>query len=470
MSDTLPIDRVTFVTTDDAANFSIDGSGNFTWTPAVPSLAPSGTLTVLLTVQVNNSLASGITDVTIPISVTHANIEPTPANNSAADTDSLDAAPDLRLTKTDFTGTITWNVGNLAAGESRSFTVTAKVRDTIPASFDDFTHSTTITDDASNGADLTPADNAATDNDTLDAEPDYAITIDGGETLVRLGDPLNYTINVANNGNQDGYGVVVTVSFPVTVLKNVVASNGGVVDAIAGTITWNLGDLAAGDATTLTVSTQVRSNISTQTPSITLVATVIDDGLNGTDPTPLNNAGSDLDRVQVYAYDSFHDWKGMRVAWLMPQTQTVGRPLAPLPVDPVFSGATEPGSTLVARIYDADGRLLGDRQVVADSAGNWLVSFPNIIIYEYPHRIEIIVTPAINNLAHEYGFNLRRYFHPAIHAGLVMTEPLSIASVFRNRAYNIVEAQHSADTHPLGFQWYSHAYELNAASSNVSQM
>ena len=60
----------------------------------------------------------------------------------------------------------------------------------------------------------------------------------------------------------------------------------------------------------------------------------------------------------------------MRVAWLMPQTQTVGRPLAPLPVDPVFSGLTEPGSTLVARIYDADGRLLGDRQVVADSAGN----------------------------------------------------------------------------------------------------
>jgi hypothetical protein len=148
----------------------------------------------------------------------------------------------------------------------------------------------------------------------------------------------------------------------------------------------------------------------------------------------------------------------------------VGRPLAPLPVDPVFSGLTEPGSTLVARIYDADGRLLGDRQVVADSAGNWLVSFPNIIIYEYPHRMEIIVTPAINNLAHENGFNLRRYFHPAIHAGLVMTEPLSIASVFRNRAYNIVEAQHLANTRPLGFQWYSHAYELNAASSNVSQM
>ncbi len=367
-------------------------------------------------------------------------------------------------------GTITWNVGALPANDPRTFTVTADVRSAVPSGLNDLTLSASIMDDGANGPDPDLSDNSASDTDTLDAEPDYAITIDDGETLVRPGDTLNYTINVVNNGNQDGNGVIVTVSFPVMVLQNVVATNGGVVDAVAGTITWNLGDLAAGEATTLTVSTQVRSNISTQTPSITLTATVTDDGLNGTDPTPLNNVGSDFDRVQVYAYDSFHDWKDMRVAWLMPQTQTVGRPLAPLPVDPVFSGLTEPGSTLVARIYDADGRLLGDRQVVADSAGNWLVSFPNIIIYEYPHRMEIIVTPAVNNLAHENGFNLRRYFHPAIHAGLVMTEPLSVASVFRNRAYNIVEAQHSANFHPLGFQWYSHAYELNAASSNVSQM
>ncbi len=79
----------------------------------------------------------------------------------------------------------------------------------------------------------------------------------------------------------------------------------------------------------------------------------------------------------------------MRFGFLAPQQQTVGRPLAPLPIDPVFSG---------------------------------------------------------------------------------LTEPLSVSSVFRNRVYNIVEAQHSANIHPLGFQWYSHAYELNAASSNVSQM
>ena len=367
-------------------------------------------------------------------------------------------------------GTITWNVGALTANDPRTFIVTAEVRSTVPSGLNDLTLSAVITDDGTNGPDPDLNDNSATDTDRLDAAPDYAITIDDGELVVRPGDPLTYTIHVVNSGNQDGNGVVVTVSFPVMVLQNVIASNGGVVDGIAGTITWNLGDLTAGGATTLTVSTQVRSNVSTQTSSIILTAAVSDDGLNGPIPPQQNTEASDTDRLQVYAYDSFHDWKDLRVAWLMPQIQTVGRPLAPLPVDPVFSGLTEPGSTLTARIYGADGRMLGDRQIVADSAGNWLVSFPNIIIYEYPHRMEIIVTPAINNLAHENGFNLRRYFHPAIHAGLVLTEPLNVAGVFRNRAYNIVEAQHSANTHPLGFQWYSHAYELNAASSNVSQM
>ncbi|MFM9960495.1 MAG: Ig-like domain-containing protein, partial [Planctomycetaceae bacterium] len=648
----LPVDRVTFVSSDDAANFSIDGSGSFVWTPAVASLAPSGTLTLLLTVQVNTMLASGVTDVTIPVSVTHNNPDPTLANNSAADTDTLDAAPDLRLTKTDFTnsispgqgsvytlnvgnfgtqaasnvvvtetvslgttfnpafsdpawtnvgggvyeysiislpagasfninfsvlidnpavagqsdivntatitddgsngpdldpsnnsatdtnmldalpmydigiddlqaaaqpgesltyfvnfnnyglqdgtgvvvsvsfpttlltnvsapdggivdllaGTITWNVGALAANDPHTFTITADVVTTLPSGATDLTLLASITDDGANGPDPDLSDNTASDIDLLDAHPDYSITIDDGETDVRPGDPLTYTINVANNGDLDGHGVVVTVNFPTAVLENVVASNGGVVDAVAGTITWNLGDLSQGDSTTLTVTTQVRSVISVQTPTLTLSATVTDDGLGGPEPTPLNNLASDLDRVQVYAYDSFHDWKDLRVAWQMPQTQTVGRPLAPLPVDPVFSGLTEPGSTLVARIYDADGRLLGDRQVVADAGGNWLVTFPNIIIYEQPHRMEIIVTPAISNVAHENGFNLRRYFHPAIHAGLVMTESLTVAGVFRNRAYNIIEAQHAANTNPLGFQWFSHAYELNAASSNISQM
>ncbi len=651
LNGSLPIDRITFVSSDDTANFSIDGSGNFTWTPAVASLAPSSTLTLLLTVQVNTALAAGITDVTIPVSVTHDNLEPTPANNSAADTDSLAAEPDLRLTKTDFTnsispgqcatytlnvgnfgtqaatnvivretvptgsafyavnsdpawmnvggnvyeysilslpagasfninfsvlidnpavagqddfvntatinddgtngpdpdptsntatdtntldavpmydigiddlqltatpgetliyyvnfnnyglqdgtgvvitvnfptilltnvvasnggvvdllgGTITWNVGTLPANNPLTYSITADVRTPVVSGANVLTLSTAITDDGANGPDPDLSDNSASDADTLNAQPDYSITIDDGETTVKSGDSLTYTINVANNGLQDGNGVVVTASFPTTMLENVIASNGGIVDAVAGTITWNLGDVASGASTTLTVNTQIRNNLSSQSPSITLTATVTDDGLNGPDPTPLNNLDSDLDNVPFYFFDGLHDWKDNRIAWLLPQSPTVGRPFAPLPVDPVFSGLTEPGSTLLARIYDADGRLLGDRQVVADSAGNWLISFPNIIIYQYPHRMEIIVTPAISNISHENGFNLRRYFHPAIHAGLVMTEPLSVASVFRNRAFNIIEAQHSANTYPLGFQWFSHAYELSAASSNVSQ-
>ena len=366
-------------------------------------------------------------------------------------------------------GTITWNIGALPTNDPRTFEITADVRPTVASGLNNVTLTASIADDGSNGADPDLSDNFSTDTDTLNVQPDYSITINDGKTQVKAGDPLTYTIGVHNNGNQDGNGVTVTVNFPPLVLKNVTASNGGVVNGVAGTITWNLGALPAGASQTLTVNTQVRSNLSTQTPSITLSATVTDDGTNGPDPTPQNNTGRDIDSLQLYAYDSFHDWKEMRFGFLTPQMATVGRPLAPLPVDPIFSGLTEPGSTLIARIYAADGRLLGDRQVVADSGGNWLVSFPNLLIYESPHRMEIIVTPAINNVSHENGFNLRRYFHPAIHTELYMSETPTIAGVFRNRAYNIVEAQHSANTNPLGFQWYAHAYELSTASSNVSQ-
>jgi hypothetical protein len=217
------------------------------------------------------------------------------------------------------------------------------------------------------------------------------------------------------------------------------------------------------------VAAQIRSFIDPNTSGFTHSTSVTDSITIAPDPTPQNNFGADTDKLLIYSFDSFHDWFEPHFAHLFPQANNVGRPLSPLPVDPIFSGLTEPGTTLVGRIYDAQGRLMGDRQVVADTSGNWLMTFPNIVIFEHPHRMEIAVTPAIGNVAHETGFNLRRYFHPAIHTELYCNETLSVSGVFRNRAYNIVDAMHSASTRPLGFDWFSNAYELTPASTNVAQ-
>lgn len=496
-------------------------NGTITW--SVGNLAVGESRTFTVTAQVRATFAAGVDSFVHSTSIDddHNNgADPDYSNNVSFDTDILDAAPDLLLTKTDgissaspgasliytltysnignqdATGTelieevpagttfdsansnAGWTlaggttyrllIGDLPVGASGSVAFAVTVNNPAVAGQSDIVNAAYIIDNHHNGTDPNPGNDHATDTDTLTAAPDYSITIDDGKTEVRPGDTLIYRVTVTNQGNKNGTGVVVTDHFPSNILQNVVASDGGVVDSNAGTITWSVGNLAASGSISFTVTAKVRPLIDTNTKEFTHTASVTDDLTNGSDPTPLNNLASDTDKLLIYSYDTFHDWVRQQFAAPLPISETVGRPLSPLPVDPIFSGLTEPGTTLVGRIYDAQGRLMGDRLVVADSGGNWLMSFPNIVIFEHPHRMEIIITPAISNSAHENGFNLRRYFHPAIHTELYCNEQLSVAGVFRNRAYNIIDAMHSANTRPLGFDWFSHAYELNPASTNVA--
>ena len=512
-------------TTFDSANSTAGWTlaGGSTYRITIGSLAAGASGSVYFAVTVNNPVVAGQTEVintAYIIDDTHNGTDPNPGDNGSTDTDSIVAVPDYSVTISNgvaqatpgqtldysitfqnngtqngtgvvmsvtipsnvlqnitasdgglidlLAGTVTWNIGSLSVGSSGTFHLFADVKSNFTSSINDITLQATIDDDHSNGDDPTPSNNSATDSDPLDAAPDYLITIDDGQTEVRPGDLLTYQLNVTNQGNQDGTGVIVTDHFPPAILQDVVASNGGVVDQNAGTITWTIGNLPVNGSIALTVTAKVRSIIDTNATEFTHSTSVTDDLTNGSDPTPLNNFGADTDKLLIYSYDSFHDWLNQQFAAPLPISVTVGRPLSPLPVDPIFSGLTEPGTTLVGRIYDAQGHMMGERLVVADSGGNWLMSFPNIIIFEHPHRMEIIITPAISNSAHENGFNLRRYFHPAIHTELYCNEQLSVSGVFRNRAYNIIDAMHSSNTRPLGFDWFSHAYELSPASTNVA--
>ena len=154
-----------------------------------------------------------------------------------------------------------------------------------------------IADDGVNGVDGNPADNTDTDTDSLNAAPDYGITKDDGISSAQPGDSITYTIVVSNNGDQDGTGVTVSDTFPANVLENVVADNGGVVDAVNGTISWSLGDLAAGASVTLTVTADVIDPAEAGVDDFTNSASVGDDGNNGSDATPGDNAVSDTDTL-----------------------------------------------------------------------------------------------------------------------------------------------------------------------------
>ncbi len=498
-------------------------------------------------------------------------------------------------------GQIVWNLGDLRRGEQVLLSVTADIVDPLGAGVEQFTNSVNVTDDGRNGVNPTPGNNIATDTDLLDATPDYVISKSDGLSQVAPGDRITYLISVSNVGRQNGSGVVVTDDFPPHILTNVTASPGAVIDATAGTIIWNVGDLAAGDTVFLSVTADVIDPMAAGVTQLLNSVQVTDDLTGGPDPTPLNNIATDLDvtlgyvdlviskddngaenvglgetivytltysnagdqdaanvvitetppagtsfvssqsstgwtslpdgsfqflvgdlasgatssvqfaivldgslppeqetvvnttsigvvgvsgpdptpdnntaseetTIITYFYDSFNSFRDFDPSpefWR--DFERVGRELPPLPIDTMYSGIADPGTTLNGKIYDAHGRLLAEQTVVADSGGNWLMQFPTTVIWEKPHTMRLEQTSAVYDSGVNSGFNLRRYFHPAVHVQLFLNEPLTVAGALRNAPSNVLQSMHEAHQNPLTFGWHAHSYQLRASSTNASQ-
>ncbi|WP_231759362.1 isopeptide-forming domain-containing fimbrial protein [Microbulbifer elongatus] len=187
--------------------------------------------------------------------------------------------------------TLTYDLGELAAGEDGSVELIVTVIDPVPSGVEQTSNTVSIDGDESNGFDPTPDDNTDTDITPIDAAPDYvADKTNDFVGPIQPGDSVSWTIEISNQGNQDGTGVVVTDTLPdVSLFTNFTASTGGVIDLGAGTVTWDIGDLGAGEAITLTLSAEVAESVPTTIPTQTNTVVVDDDGSNGPDPTPDNN-------------------------------------------------------------------------------------------------------------------------------------------------------------------------------------
>ncbi|WP_226701838.1 isopeptide-forming domain-containing fimbrial protein [Microbulbifer elongatus] len=193
--------------------------------------------------------------------------------------------------------TLTFNVGDLAAGETGSVELVVTVIEPLPAGVEETNNTVSIDGDETNGVDPTPEDNTDVDVTPLIAAPDYVIDkIENFDDPAAPGETISWDIVVTNEGNQDGTGVVVTDTLPTGDFFDAgfTASDGGVVDLDAGTVTWDIGDLAVGETVTLTLTTTVNENVPpvllpTQVNSVE----VTDDGTNGPDPTPENNSDSE---------------------------------------------------------------------------------------------------------------------------------------------------------------------------------
>jgi uncharacterized repeat protein (TIGR01451 family) len=318
------------------------GSGNINDSVNLPSGA-SVTYTAVCPIS---ATAAGTLSNTATVS--SAISDPTPANNSATDTDNLTPQADLGITKTDGVTTVT-------AGTNTTYTITASnagpsaapgstVADTFPAScigptwtcagaaggtctasgsgnVNDMVNlpvggsvtytatcpisgaaSGSLTNTATVAAaagvtDPTPGNNSATDTDTiLSAQADLSITKTDGVTNAVPGASVTYTITASNAGPGAATGAAVNDTFPATcssVAWTCVGAGGGTCTAsgsgnIADIVNLPLGGSATYSAICSIPAAAAGSLVNTAT--VAAPAGV-------TDPTPGNNSATDTDTL-----------------------------------------------------------------------------------------------------------------------------------------------------------------------------
>jgi uncharacterized repeat protein (TIGR01451 family)/CSLREA domain-containing protein len=315
-----------------AAAVSLPSGGSVTYTASCSIAAnATGTLTNTATV----AAPSGVTD-------------PSMGNNSATDSDTLTPQADLAITKTDGVTTAT-------PGGSVTYTITASnigpsdapaasVADPFPAALsctwtcagasggtctasgsgalNDTVHlpsgasvtytascsisaaatgslSNTATVNAGAVTDPAPANNSATDTDTLAPQADLAITKTDGVTTAAPGGSVTYTIKANNSGPSNAPGATVTDTFPasLTCTWTCVGAGGGTCTASGSGNLSDTVDLPNGSSVTYTASCSISASA---TGTLSNTATV-GAPAGVTDPTPGNNSATDVDTLAPQA-------------------------------------------------------------------------------------------------------------------------------------------------------------------------
>ncbi|NAS32510.1 DUF11 domain-containing protein [Flavobacteriaceae bacterium R38] len=177
-----------------------------------------------------------------------------------------------------------WTIGNLANGVTQNIVITANV-----LANGIYTNTAELTDLTEFDVDSEPANNDDTEDDqeTINPTPvlvsDLSLVKTVNNTTPQVGETVEFTINVTNDGPSDVSGVVVTDQLPsgYTFISN--TATAGDYDATTGI--WNLnGVLPNGTTETLRITVLVNP-----TGDYTNTAEITASGNNDPDSTPGNN-------------------------------------------------------------------------------------------------------------------------------------------------------------------------------------
>jgi len=130
---------------------------------------------------------------------------------------------------------------------------------------------------------------------------------------------------------------------------------------------------------------------------------------------------------------------------------------------PLFSGAADPGSRLFIAFFNGSGELIFSNTVMADSGGNWAVSFPDQQL-EGPVRVMTLVLP--NNFTPfntDDTFNFRTNYATGV-GGISTGRFLSVEEVFSELPTERMNSLMLSEQEVLNVgDWEKQSYEFLAA-------
>ncbi|HVA47100.1 MAG TPA: DUF4214 domain-containing protein [Pirellulales bacterium] len=205
----------------------------------VPGQALTYTVTVTNTDASNTAAGVAIAD-PLPANVTFV---------SAASSIGSGSSATLAGSVSESGGSVTDDLGNLAAGQTATLTIVV-----MPTQAGTLSDSASVT---STTSDPNPANNSATDTASVAAVPasaaTLAITNTAAPTTVAAGGIVKYTIAVTNSGGNSAGNVVVTELLPAGQHYTSGSSTVGAVTVTDGFVTADLDTLAGGSTATVTL-------------------------------------------------------------------------------------------------------------------------------------------------------------------------------------------------------------------------
>ncbi len=188
-----------------------------------------------------------------------------------------------------------------------------------------------------------------------------------------------------------------------------------------------------------------------QTAIETFVYTVTD-GQGGTDTAELV---VEITGTNRFAFDSFHNeanfdpfFENRDASFLGQREVLLSQRIETLAPDPILAGKAAPGTLLIARIYAADGSVIGEATDTANQAGNWVINFFGVKPAGQARIvIEHVATEGV--ALGETDFSLGLDTYRSLQLDTMHENALTVGSILSNNAGKTLENLGRQNINPL---------------------